>query len=250
MFVLNEIPPIILSKNKRLDIWKDFCKCICSFSDLPILFDSFRLANEHGHYGFIPYYTYAIWEIKKNLKLECAVDGRHRKTPCSRRKLMIFDILTRPKVTSLTIRLDLTWILFYSSSPLIWYTTWPCSKANKCLSPNTPNPNTCAWPRWQNENSVRYVLSFIHENTHTVTYKVWNWLCNWHLMIFHLLTPGPQGWVHKCAIACPIHVSNSLTKFGWVSSDGVWGDSITYGWMDEWMETITISPSLFWKAWG
>ena len=30
----------------------------------------------------------------------------------------------------------------------------------------------------------------------------------------------------------PIHVSNSHTKFGWISSNGLGGDSVTDGWRD------------------
>ena len=49
-------------------------------------------------------------------------------------------------------------------------------------------------------------------------------------MIFDLLTPpqGPRGrGQKKFDIARPIHVSNSHTKFGWISSNGLGGDSIT-----------------------
>ena len=51
-------------------------------------------------------------------------------------------------------------------------------------------------------------------------------------MIFDLLAPpqGPRGrGLKKCAIAHPIHVSNSHTKFGWISSNGLGGDSLTDG---------------------
>ena len=68
-------------------------------------------------------------------------------------------------------------------------------------------------------------------------------------MIFDLLTPpqGPRGRGQKqIAVACPIYVSNSHTKFGWISSNGSGGDSIT----DRRMEAITISPSLFQKSVG
>ena len=54
-------------------------------------------------------------------------------------------------------------------------------------------------------------------------------------MIFDLLTPpqGPRGRGHKkIAVALPIHESNSQTKFGWISSNGLGGDSITDGGMD------------------
>ena len=42
---------------------------------------------------------------------------------------------------------------------------------------------------------------------------------------------GPGGGPNKnCAVACPIHVSNSHTKFGWISSNGLGGDCMTDGW--------------------
>ena len=51
-------------------------------------------------------------------------------------------------------------------------------------------------------------------------------------MIFDLL-PLPRapggGAKKKCAVAHPIHVSNSHTKFGWISSNGLGGDSVTDG---------------------
>ena len=47
-------------------------------------------------------------------------------------------------------------------------------------------------------------------------------------MIFDLLTPqGPEGRAKKFGVARPIHVSNSHNKFGWISSNGLEGDSIT-----------------------
>ena len=51
-------------------------------------------------------------------------------------------------------------------------------------------------------------------------------------MIFDLLDPpqGPRGrGQKKYAVAHPIHVSNSHTKFGWISSNGLGGDSVTDG---------------------
>ena len=62
-------------------------------------------------------------------------------------------------------------------------------------------------------------------------------------MMFDLLTP-PVGQ-KKCAVERPIHVSNWQSKFGWISSNGLGGDSITY----RHTEAITISPSLL-KTWG
>ena len=49
------------------------------------------------------------------------------------------------------------------------------------------------------------------------------------------LTPpqGPRGrGEKKFDVARPIHVSNSHTKFGWISSNGLGGDSITDGQTD------------------
>ena len=62
-------------------------------------------------------------------------------------------------------------------------------------------------------------------------------------MIFDLLTSplGPMGRGPKIiAVAHPIHVSNLHTKFGWISFNGLGGDSIT----DRPTEAIKISPSL------
>ena len=52
-------------------------------------------------------------------------------------------------------------------------------------------------------------------------------------MIFDYIWPfgpslGPQGvGQKKCAVAHPIHVSNSHTKFGWISSNSLGGDRVT-----------------------
>ena len=49
-------------------------------------------------------------------------------------------------------------------------------------------------------------------------------------MIFDLFWPlpsAPGGGAKKFAVAGPTHVSNSHTKFGWISSNGLGGDSIT-----------------------
>ena len=71
-------------------------------------------------------------------------------------------------------------------------------------------------------------------------------------MIFNPLIPslGPRLQGQKCAVASPIHVSNSQTKFGWNSSNGLGRDSIAEGQRDRQMEAITISPSLFFKKGG
>ena len=47
---------------------------------------------------------------------------------------------------------------------------------------------------------------------------------------FSLLSRVPGGGAKNCAVAHPNHVSNSHTKFGWISSNGE--DSMTVGRMD------------------
>ena len=66
-------------------------------------------------------------------------------------------------------------------------------------------------------------------------------------MIFDLLAPpqGPRGWGQKqSAVARPIHVSNLHTKVGWISSNGLGGDSMTSG------GDCNIPDPFFKKAWG
>ena len=61
-------------------------------------------------------------------------------------------------------------------------------------------------------------------------------------MIFDLLTPpqSPMGrGQNNCAVARPIHVSNSHTNFVWISFNGLGGDSITDRWTDGQTEVIT-----------
>ena len=71
-------------------------------------------------------------------------------------------------------------------------------------------------------------------------------------MTFDILAPpqGPRGrGKKKCAVARPIHVSNSRTKFGWISSSGLGGDSVTDGRTDGGSCNIP-SVFFFFKAWG
>ena len=65
------------------------------------------------------------------------------------------------------------------------------------------------------------------------------------LMLFNLLTPshGHRGQDLKCAVARPIPVSNSNTKFCWISSNGLGEDSD--GRTDGWTDLIIITSSFF-----
>ena len=49
----------------------------------------------------------------------------------------------------------------------------------------------------------------------------------WYLTFWPLLRAPGGGAKKKFDVARPIHVSNSHTKFGWISSNGLGGDSIT-----------------------
>ena len=73
-------------------------------------------------------------------------------------------------------------------------------------------------------------------------------------MIFDLLAPpqGPRGGggggggggQNKCALAHPIHVSNTHTKFVWISSNGLGGDSVMDG-----QRQLQYPHHFFKKAW-
>ena len=67
----------------------------------------------------------------------------------------------------------------------------------------------------------------------------------WYLTFWPL--PRASGGGKKNAGARPIHVTYSHTKFSWISSNGLGGDSIT----DRRTEAISFSPfASFKKAWG
>ena len=82
-------------------------------------------------------------------------------------------------------------------------------------------------------------------------------VAGYYAVLAVLLLPLPRapggGAKKKCAVAHPIHVSNSHTKFGWISSNGLGGDSVTDGRTDGQTdgqtdgrtEAIAISPTLF-----
>ena len=86
--------------------------------------------------------------------------------------------------------------------------------------------------------SDMFYIFHVWEDTQSLNKNTWNRLCNWNLMIFIDIwpfgpSPGPQGaGPKKCAVAHPIHVSNSHSKFGWISSNGLGGDSVTDRQMD------------------
>ena len=51
----------------------------------------------------------------------------------------------------------------------------------------------------------------------------------WYLTFWPLPRAPGGGAKKKCVVARPLHVSNTHTKFGWISSNGLGGDSVTDG---------------------
>ena len=70
------------------------------------------------------------------------------------------------------------------------------------------------------------------------------------------MAPG-AGQIIKCAVANPIYVSNTHTKYGWISSNSLGGDSVTDGRTDGWTDRrmdgrrrLQYPYCFFKKAWG
>ena len=102
-------------------------------------------------------------------------------------------------------------------------------------APQSPTPR--AWPRGQNANPVWYVLYLSFVRTHTkFCIKIFEIdfviEIKWYLTFWPLPRAPGGGAKKKFDVARPIHVSNSHTKFGWISSNGLGGDSITDRWTD------------------
>ena len=145
------------------------------------------------------------------------------------RNLMISDLWPHPKVTSLSVG----WNFYLHSVLLVIYVYLICHMTMFEIffwPPGHPLHPMTQVIEWKSR-LIRFV-SFICENTHKVWYKnLWNWLCNWNKMIFYLLTspqgPRGQGPKNNFAVSHPIHGSNPHTKFGWILSNGLGGDSKT-----------------------
>ena len=95
--------------------------------------------------------------------------------------------------------------------------------------PQSPTPG--AWPRRQKKSCLIFlILSFVR--THTkfgikifeIDFVI---EIKWYLTFWPLPRAPGGGAKRKFYIARPIHVSNSHTKFSWISSNGLGGDSIT-----------------------
>ena len=113
--------------------------------------------------------------------------------------------------------------------------------------PAPKSPTLGAWPRRQNKNPVWYVLYLSFVRTHT-KFGIKIFEIDFVIEIKWYLTFWP-GAEKKFDVARPIHVSNSHTKFGWISSNGLRGDSITDRRMDE-RRRLQYPLRFFKKAWG
>ena len=91
----------------------------------------------------------------------------------------------------------------------------------KFLTPSTPKSHP--WGMTQaTEWKSRLIcfISFNCEKTHKVWFKnLWNWLCDWDLMIFYLLAPpqGPRGLGPKKLCRCMCHWCKLLTHQIWLN---------------------------------
>ena len=145
---------------------------------------------------------------------------------------MIFDLWPHPKVTSLTIgwKFYLHSVLFVIPVHLLYHMTM-FEKNDPLGTPAPQSPTPGAWPRGAEWKSrlICFVFSFVR--THTkfgikifeIDFVI---EIKWYLT-FWPLPRAPGAGPKKVDVARLIHVSNSHTKFGWISSNGLGGDSIT-----------------------
>ena len=90
--------------------------------------------------------------------------------------------------------------------------------------PNPPRyPKSHPWGMTQATEWKSSLICFISlncEKTHKVWFKnLWNWLCDWDLMIFDLLAPpqGPRGLGPKKLCRCMCHWCKLLTHQIWLN---------------------------------
>ena len=147
---------------------------------------------------------------------------------------MIFDILTSPPRSPVwPLDVNFTCILFCSSYPSIWYATWPCFNFFTPWAPQRPKVP----PLGHDPGDIMQVPSdmfciFLFVRTHTkfgikifeIDFVI---EIKWYLTFRPLPRAPGDGAKKNFNVARPIYVSNSHTKFGWISSNGLGGDSIT-----------------------
>ena len=143
-------------------------------------------------------------------------------------------IWPHPKVTSLTLgwKFYLHSVLLVIPVDLICHMTifdfffWPPWHPHR---PEVPPLGHDSGDRIK--TPVWYVLYLLFVRTH-IKFGIKSFEIDFVIEIKWYLTfwknPGPQGvGPNFSAVAGPMHVSNSHTKFGWIWSNGIGGDSIT-----------------------
>ena len=154
---------------------------------------------------------------------------------------MIFDFWPCPKVTSLTLgwKFYLHSVLLVIPVDFIYHMTmfekkffWPPGHPQR---PKVPPMGHDPGDRMKIP-SVWYVLYLTFVRTHTKfgikIFEIDFVIENKYLTFWPLPRAPGGGAKKKFDVAHPIHVSNSHTKFCWISSNCLGGDSITDGWTD------------------
>ena len=164
---------------------------------------------------------------------------------------MIFDLLTSPQGHQFDPTMKILLAICSAPHPRrfdmqhdhVWkknLTPW--------APPEPQSPTPWAWPSRQNENPVRYVLYLSLVRTHT-KFGIKIFETDFVIEIYDIWPFDP--FPGNLDVARHIHLRNLHTKFGWISSNGLGGDSITvtdrrtYTRTEGQTEANTISPSLF-----
>ena len=138
--------------------------------------------------------------------------------------LMIFDLLTSPQGHQFAVARPIH--VSNSHTKFGWISSNGLGGQQREGIWFCPLSTTRAWPRWQIKNPVWYVLYLSFVRTHTkFGIKIFeiDFVIKWYLTFWPL-------WRGKrIALARPIHVSNSHSKFGWISSNGLGGEYIKDG---------------------
>ena len=166
--------------------------------------------------------------------------------------LMIFDLLTSPQGHQIDPRMKMFLAFCSAGHPRQFDIphdhVWKKIFFDPLGTPSAPKSHHWGMTQGTEYNPVWYVLYLSFVRTHTkFGIKIFeiDFVIELYLTFWPLPRAPGGGAKKKFDVARPIHVSNSQTKFGWISSNGLGGDSITDRRTDRRTEAITISPSLF-----
>ena len=130
--------------------------------------------------------------------------------------LMIFDLLVPPQGPRGRGPKKWCWCMCHTCKKLVEFL-----KINFFTLP--PTPKSHPWgvtqaAKWKSRPIC--LISFMCEKTHKVWLKnLWNWLCNWNLMILNYIWPfgpSPGGWGQNKMCRCPPHSCEQLTYQIWL----------------------------------